>query len=145
MKIYVRSNAKKLSDIGDYLEGVTLPLLGALAQLYLFPNTEYENHWREEVWNKLPDIPRTKGSHKLPKSSYILNNTWNLYKTGVRAIMNRAVAYEHELVPDKTRRRNVDEFYNVCNSYMEWIAAKLSSEGVIDPEDVYDKLDELGL
>lgn len=145
VKRYVTANAKKLSDIGDDLEGETLPLLEALAQLYLFPNTEYENHWREEVWSKISEVSRTKRSHKLPKSSYILNNTWNLYKTRVRAIMNRAVAHEHKLVPNVTRRKDVDTFYGICEEYMTWLALKLSTEGVIDPEDVYNKLDELKL
>lgn len=145
MFLYVKANAKRLSDIGDDLEGVTLPLLEALAQLYLFPNSEYENHWREEVWNKLAEIPRTKKSHKLPKSSFILNNTWDLYKSRIRAIMNRAIAHEHELMPNEDRKRNTDEFYAICEEYFNWIADKLSLEGVIDPEDVYKKLDDLGL
>lgn len=145
MFLYVRANAKRLSDIGDELEGVTLPLLESLAQLYLFPDTEYKNHWRVEVWEKLSEIPKIKRSHKLPKKEYILKNTWHEYNDKLKTIMNRAVAHEYDLTPDLVRRRNVSKFYNICESYMNWIADKLSKDGIIDPEDVYHKLDDLGL
>lgn len=142
---YVKANAKRLSDIGDHLEEVTLPLLESLAQLYLFPNTEYENHWRVEVWEKLSEVPKIKRSHKLPKKDYILKNTWYEYNDKIKTIMNRAVAHEYSLIPDPVRRKNVSEFYNICKEYMSWIADKLSKDGIVDPEDVYQKLEDLGL
>lgn len=145
MFLYVKANAKRLSDIGDDLEGLTLPLLEGLAQLYLFPGTEYENHWRTEVWEKLSEVPKIKRSHKLPKKDYILKNTWYEYNDKIKTIMNRAIAHEHDLDPDPARRRNVSEFYGICEDYMNWIADKLSRDGIVDPEDVYKKLDDLGL
>lgn len=145
MFLYVKANAKRLSDIGDDLEGLTLPLLEALAQLYLFPNSEYENHWRTEVWEKLSEVPKIKRSHKLPKKDYILKNTWYEYNDKIKTIMNRAIAHEHMLIPNSDRRKNVSEFYEICEEYMHWISDRLSTYGIIDPEDVYKKLDDLGL
>lgn len=133
------------SDIGDEIQSRTLPLLEALAQLYLFPNCEYVNHWRQEVWNKFPDIPVLKRSNRTPKVDFILSRGWDRYKSKLKAIMHRAEAHEYQLIPLTDRHDNVDEFYQIAESYMIWLAESLNRYEVIDPLDCYDKLKELGL
>lgn len=145
MKRYIRSSAMKRSDIGDEIQSRTLPLLEALAQLYLFPNCEYTKHWRQEVWNKFPDIPVLKRSNKTPKVSFILERGWDRYKSKLTAIMHRAEAHEYTLVPDTSRKDNVSEFYTIAEDYMLWLAKSLNADEVIDPLDCYAKLEELGL
>ena len=60
MKLYVKGSAKRLSDIKDDIDEKTPELIEVLAQLYIFPDTEYENHWRKEVWNKFLECPGQK-------------------------------------------------------------------------------------
>lgn len=145
MKRYIVANAKKIADIGDDIESVTPSLIEDLAQLYIFPNTEYTNHWRQGVWSTFSEVSRTKKSHKLPRKDFILKNGWNLYKQNVKALMNKDIIHESHLIPDKNKRNNVEEFYNIVDEYMNWIAEKLSKEGIVDSEDIYNKLEQLGL
>lgn len=145
MKRYIKSAAMKRSDIGDEIQGRTLPLIEALAQLYLFPNSECINHWRKEVWNKFPDIPVLKRSNKTPKPEFILERGWYRYEPKLKAIMHRAEAHEYNQRPEPSRHDNVEEFKQAAESYMFWLAETLSFEEVIDPIDCYNKLEELGL
>ena len=145
MKIYVRGNAKRLSDIKDDIDERTAELIEALAQLYLFPGTEYVRHWRTEVWNKFPRMSKTIGRNKLPSKKDILQSSWGNYKNDTSTIMQWVVAHESNMTPDPQRLEDTDTFNNIVYNYLDWLSDKLSTSHVINPTDVYDKLDELGL
>ena len=142
---YVKANAKRLSDIKDDIDERTPELIEALAQLYLFPGTEYENHWRKEVWSKFPRMPRTKGRNKLPSKKDILQSSWRNYKDDTSVIMQWAVAHEENLKPNESRLSDTKTFKKLVYEYLDWLSDKLSANHVLSPQDVYQKLDDLGL
>lgn len=145
MRIYVRGSAKRLSDIKDDIDERTPELIEALAQLYLFPNTEYVNHWRTEVWNKFPRMSRTKGRKKLPSKKDILQSSWGNYQNDTDVIMEWAIAHESQLTPDYSRLNDKKTFNRLVYEYLNWLSEKLSQRHVLSPTEVYSKLNDLGL
>lgn len=145
MKRYIKSAAMKRSDIGDYLEEQTLPLIEALAQLYLFPDSECKNHWRQEVWSTLYRIKRIKGKHKRPKADFIIQNTWKEHQDNVITMLDVAVEHENQLIPDTSRLNNSHKFESIVKEYIFWLAEQLSSTDILSPKACYNKLEELGL
>ena len=145
MFFYVKGSAKRLSDIKDDIDEKTPELIEALAQLYIFPDTEYENHWRKEVWNKFPRMSRTKGRNKLPSKKDILESSWGNYKDDTSVIMQWAVAHEESLKPNERRLDDTETFKKLVYKYLDWLSDKLSTNHVLNPQDVYQKLKDLGL
>ena len=146
MKRYIKASAMKKSKIGDEIESHTVPLIEALAQLYIFPQyEEYHNHWKREVWNQLSVIPVIKKSHKKPKATFILENSWFEHDDQISLIMSRAVSHERKLEPDPLRRYNSAEFYSICDNYFNWLSKELSKYGMVSERSVRVKLSELGL
>lgn len=69
MKIPAMTKSQR--DLKAWVEDQTIPVMETLAQLYLFKETEYINHWWQEVWAKFYRIAKTKSkSAGLQKNSY---------------------------------------------------------------------------
>lgn len=145
MFLYVKGSAKRLSDIKDDIDEKTPELIEALAQLYIFPGTEYTNHWRKEVWSKFTRMSKTKGKNKLPSKKDILESSWGNYKDDTSVIMQWAVAHKDSLIPDEDRLNDTKTFKKLVYEYLNWLSDKLSTNHVLSPQDVYQKLDDLGL
>ena len=58
----IYSSAVNRKNLADWLEERTFPAMEVLAQLYLFPNTEYENHWRQELFSRFNSVKLLKGN-----------------------------------------------------------------------------------
>lgn len=142
MKRYIRAFAVSRSRLADDLDNHTSSVAHALAQLYLFPNSQYENHWRQEVWAGLHEVKKLK-NNKYPSSKFIFENTWMLSSPHKHDFFIWAKYHESELSPIDNYSEN--EFNEIATCYFRWLAEKLSVQGFIPPVQVYQKLDELGL
>ena len=145
MKLYIRCQSKFKTDVLADLEEHTLPCMEEMAKIWLFPNTEYVNHWRTEIWSHYKKVSKVKPRNKYPKAQAIFNNTWNLNGDKVRSMMKWAIAHESELTPDPDRNNDEQTLKDIMETYFALVADKLSKDGVIDPSDSYEKLEELGL
>ena len=90
-------------------------------------------------------MSKTKGRNKLPSKKDILQSSWGNYKNDTSTIMQWAIAHESNLTPDSQRLEDTDTFNDIVYNYLDWLSDKLSTSHVINPTDVYDKLEELGL
>jgi hypothetical protein len=145
MKQYIRAQALTKSQIGDKIEARTCPVMEALAQLWLFPNSEETNHWKKEVWANLYSVPLQKRTHKPPRAEFILENTWELHKDEFATIVEIAEFHEDSKVADADRKNNLSTLYAVMEIYFRWLAKLLSEFKIAKPSEIYQKLDELGL
>lgn len=143
MKRYIFAFASSKSKIANEIEDHTRPVANALAQLYLFPNSQYENHWRQEVYASLNEVKRFKGSKKYPNADFIYNNTWKINQEDVPVYLQWAVYHEDDLTPIQSYSET--EFNDIATEYFKWLAHVLSKNGQVLPKQVYQKLDELGL
>lgn len=146
MKRYIVSQAKKIIDIGSNLDNHTPPCMEALAQLYIFPQyTEYHHHWAQEVWSEFKRISKIKRKNRYPDANYIYENSWLLNDDGVEVARDAAVYHESDLTPDPDRVDNLDELFDIMESYFVFVAETLSRYGKVTMKASQDKLRELNL
>lgn len=143
MKRLIYGMADSKSDIAARIESCTFPVMCAIAQLYVFPNSQYENHWRTEVWSNFHEMTLLKRKNKLPKASFIMDNSWNVNKKFVADAVKRAITKESELSPREDL--DINQLTDIMQSYFEYLATVLSKSRYISPDEVYAKLDELNL
>lgn len=145
MKRYIFANAKYKDDIEDMIQDATPQIIEPLAQLYLFPGTKICGHWRKEVWNRIPTMPLLKGRNKLPSAKFIFKNSYELFQFDIDAIVQQALDHESDLTPDYERLANMYQFKKIVRTYFTWLSEYLSKHKVVNPTDVYNELDSLGL
>lgn len=147
MKRYIIASAKKKDEIEDMIQDATPQIIEPLAQLYLFSENypEYKDHWRSEVWNRIPRMPLIKRKNKLPGPELIYANSFELFKDDIEAIMQQAIEHESTLKPDYEKLSNVYKFKQLVQDYFMWLSKYLSQHKVVNPNDVYNKLDTLEL
>ena len=135
--------SKSKSDMGAWIEDHTLPVMCAIAQLYIFPHADARKHWRHEVWEKFPRIHKFKGSNKLPSQKFIYENSWEIDKDNVQDAINWAIGKEYKLTP----RDDIDiaELSFIMQEYFTWLSKNLSTSIVLIERKTLEKLDELGL
>ena len=145
MKRYIKTSAMKKVDLASSIEEKTIPTMNALAQLYYFPNSENQNHWRQEVWANFHRISRLKRSNKLPSFDFIMLNTFECNKDQLNVVKNFVISKESKYEPDPDRLNNDSMFRDLVQDYFEWLADRFSQVVQISNDEVYEKLEELGL
>ena len=143
MIIKIFELAQRRRDVAAWIEDKTFPVLVALAQLYLFPDIQYVNHWRQEVWSNFNRVKFLMGRNKVPSKEFILKSGWEVNKKYVKRYLDYTLGKEYQLEP--IANMDSDVFYEIAESYFDWLAEKLSEESVVSPKEVYSKLEELGL
>lgn len=148
MNLYLKASAaRRKSDIAEMIQDLTPQIMEPLAQIYLFSDRypEYKNHWRNEVWNRIPRMPLVKHKNKLPDAKLIYDNSYNMYKGYIETILERAIEHEKNLMPDYDKLEDVSDFDAIVQSYFKWLSSYLSVNALARPKDIYEKLDDLGL
>jgi len=112
-----------------------------LVKLALFPNSDSKMHWRAEVYSNLHKVPKLRSTKKFPKYKFIRERL-SIYEDMVDE-MCLAVKREYKnLTP---RNISSQEVLKLVSAYHDWLAEKLSDNGIVIGDDVFEELDELGL
>ena len=143
MVIKMIEQAQRKKDVSDWIEDRTLPVIDALAQLYLFPNADHVNHWKQEVWSNFSRVKLLAGSKKIPSKKFILNSSWEVHKDRLEDCLEYVIGKEYQLTPISDIKP--ERFYAIVEEYFDWLADKLSKKMQVLSKEVYAKLDELGL
>ena len=149
MKLYIKASAarRKKRHSRDDPRYDAADHGAACADIYMFSDRypEYKNHWRNEVWNRIPRMHFVKHKNKLPDAKLIYDNSYNMYKGYIDTILERAIEHEKNLMPDYDKLEDVSDFDAIVQSYFKWLSSYLSVNALARPKDIYEKLDELGL
>lgn len=141
MKRYVYAMSKSKSDLGDYFESRTRPVIEHLIKLYLYPGHESTIHWRREVANFLNSTDTLKGSHKLPTARFILHNTIDVHLPFIQSYA-RQVVYEYG--GSSYWPAELDALSTNIKNYFVWIANRLSKEPQVSYPEIYEWLERNG-
>lgn len=148
MKIYVRNTqsilgfATRRSDIAAAIEENTRELITHLIKLWIFSDVEDCDHWKQEVYNFLHRVPRLKGSKKFPSKKFILNNTIEINRSNISALLRIVITDYGDCYTQQQKLYPTMELR--IDFYFEWLADELSRYGQVARNDVYAKLSELG-
>lgn len=138
----INAAAMRRSDLAAWAEDRTVPVMEALAQLYLFPNTEYENHWRQELyaaWNKVKLLK----NNKLPSKEFLIKSTLDVNRRIVPRLLEYVIGKEYTLTPRDGYTE--EEYLALCEAYFDWLCELLSTTQLVPRPLVDKKLDEMGL
>ena len=130
------------SDIAAMIEENTREIIQHLIKLWLYSDAETCNHWKQEVYSFLYQVPRLKGSNKFPSKKFILNNTIVINEDNILALLRIVITdyrnqYEQKNIEYPTMKKHI-------LLYFDWLAEELSINGKVARNDVYAKLSELG-
>lgn len=134
--------SRRKSDIAAMIEENTREIIQHLIKLWLYSDAETCNHWKQEVYGFLYQVPRLKGSNKFPSKKFILNNTIIVNEDNILALLRIVITdyenqYEQKKIEYPTMKKHI-------LLYFDWLAEELSINGKVARNDVYAKLSELG-
>lgn len=138
---YIKAMSYDKQKIEQDLRASARPLTMHLIKLYLFPSSQYVNHWRQEVRSFLYVVPRLKNSKKFPSFKLIMSNISG-YADMCDTLMYTIISDYSSLDPE---RMDAAELEALLMQYFEWISRKLSQQGSIPAEEIYEELSKLGL
>lgn len=131
------------SKIAEDLEANVRSIIRHLIKLWRYPYSDSVSHWRQEVYGFLYEVGRLKGSNKYPSSNFIMKNTYEVNKSDISKWLNGVSRVYDNKFESTGIRNDVDLMNTRIKEYFEWLAATLSVDGYVFPEDVYAKLKEL--
>lgn len=127
------------------LEGQLISISGELIEhlvkLYMFPDTEYTEHWRAEVYNFLHKSPKLKGTNKPPKAEFIYSCISG-YIDEIDEIMQVIAT---DCTECYQTRFDSYEAEQLINDYLLWLSMRLSESAVLSSSEIFTKLEELTL
>ena len=115
-------------------------VLRHVIRLVLYPDSqENYNHWKQEIVAFISDVDKVKGKNKWPNKEFI-KEAISTQNDMIDAVIRQVKLQENELRP-----RNVDSsvVLNAVEEYQDWLAGTLSRDGIIDPYEAFDVLDEI--
>jgi len=110
-----------------------------IIKLVLYPDSPSVNHWKQEIYSFLHDVPKLKGSNKIPEASFIFNaiSSWD------DMIDKLVIEVQDEEEVESSVEVNIDQLQTMISEYHRWAADELSSSGILRRSDVYSKIDEI--
>ena len=141
MKRYVYAMATDKKSVVSQISSVSEPVIEHLIKLYLFKDSEYQNHWRKEIWSFLHSVPKLKNTKKNPQVD-LIRRALATYEDSVLEL-RRVVEDEYSSL--FVSRSDNTELERLICAYLDWASEILSELGSITLSEVYSKLEELTL
>ena len=137
---YIKAMAYDKQSVQNSLESVASSLTDHLIKLYLFSESEYVSHWRQEVWHILNRVSKLKHSKKFPDSRFIFNCISG-YADMCDNLIGLWCSEYDSLTPTRV---DYEEAEKLILEYFKWLSDKLSSQGSVTSAEVYNELDRVG-
>ena len=118
----------------------TPKILKQLVKLYMYPNHESTQKWRQAIANCTRIAPKVEPFHKYPTKKDFLKNTWFIEEDSFL----KWVKVMPEDYGEPMRDIDLDELYSACQQYFEWLANELATIGLVSRKRICDKLVNLG-
>ena len=146
MKRYIRAMSKGKSELGDYFETHTRPIIYHLIKLYLYPSNPAVKHWRREVANQLSASYTLRGSHKLPSADFIMKNSFDVHgrfiPTSIKCVIDQYGEPEYYTHDDFDAQDLA--LAESIEQYFLWLASRLSEVQQIPYSEIYNYLENHG-
>lgn len=139
MYLYVRGFADSRGQIKSDLRGVTKVVMNHLIKIWIYPDVQEQNHWKQEVAQALNDVPKLKGKHKYPDYKFLIQNTWNVYEDNIEDRADVIISSMNE----NPVHFDFNDLYYALAEYFDWICIRLSEKGIVRYADIYNKIEEL--
>lgn len=136
--------AKTTKDIKQLLGGGSMTTcIEHLVKLAILDSPQNVNHWRQEVYASMHELPKLKSTGKYPTSDWIYQQIWDYYGDDLAKYFD--IAIKEELGVNLKANVTADKIVEPLSEYISWLSTNLSNQGKIDRESSYTKLKSLGL
>lgn len=139
MYIYIRSMSEAQSKIYDRIADKAPQIVENICKLILFPNSDSQNHWMQEVYSFVNFVPKLKGKNKRPKPNFI-KKCLSVANDSIDVLSRRAISNEQPLQPKEV---DVTVLLACVQRYQDWLSNELSEFGAVDESQVKNALTEL--
>lgn len=140
--------AEQKKEIERDLKARTVKIIEHLMYLVIDKNNSAKNHWKHEIFSFISDIDIQKGNKRLPKEKFIYDATYGKKQDRVTddkwitiAVKNTCRKENFKLEKDIFTIQS--ELDNICIEYFKWLSKELSTVGILDSDDVSNKIEEL--
>lgn len=138
MIIYAMS--RRLRNIGADLDSKGQRVIDHLIKLYLYPDSKYVNHWKQEVYNFIHSVDSIKGKHKTPSDTFIYDNIYGKYNINYTNNSINAILDDYG---DPDFDFDFDDIHQFISNYVKWLSVELNQKEVISRKSIYSELDSL--
>lgn len=132
-------------DIRSDLYSNSKPMMKHIIKLMLYPDTEYCQGWRTEIYKFVNDIEKRKATNRYPDKEFIMK----CFRCYYDVLDNYADQIKSDMQFDGCtivpKHFTTVEIVKVVDDYCQWLAAKLSTSGKVTNQEVHSYLAELGL
>lgn len=140
----LQESAMRQSKLEDNLIDINPKITEHLLKCFLYKNTTNNlEHWKQDIYSFLHEVPVLKQNKKLPSYKFLINNTFNIYS---EVLMNRLDAKIRDLIKKgypEISNYNKQNLYSAIYNYYDWLCKLLASNGYIELSEICDKIDEL--
>lgn len=134
--------AHSRADVIKHLEQNVVEIFQHLIKLWRYPNAEEVRHWRGEVYGFLHKVDTFKFNNKRPSAKFIFDNTYGRDNQYIENAIKQVARRYDDSYSDIWQDTNLLQLR--IELYFEWLSEELAINGNVFPEDVYEKLQELG-
>lgn len=143
----IQEMAETRKEVQKILRGNDVEeMIEHLIKIIIFNSPKNINHWKTEVYSKFHGLPLMKHNKKPPDKKFIFDTIWDYFGDRLEYIIDCVIRKEpEEKLKSKLDSVLANEVYTKVLAYIEWLSKKLSEKTVVTNQEVYDKLEELGL
>lgn len=109
------------------------------------PNSDFVNHWKEEIYGFYPRAYKCKGSNKPPTTeemySALFGYAEDLFVAQIESYIN--VINIKEKTNLNVKNVDANKLKEYIHKYTVWLVTELYQKEVVNKNDVYGKLDDL--
>lgn len=139
MERYVLGFSRLRKDSIQKIEDMSSELISHLIKVFMWPNVEECNGWKQEIYSFMHSIPKMKPNNRYPKAQDIFKWIWEPYGD---TIYDRIPVICRDIY-ETPQVMNNELIYNAIQEYMMWLSRELSVQGLVSRTDIYSKLGEL--
>ena len=136
---YIKAMADTRKAVERELKSCGRQIVVHLTKLMIYPEAQQANHWKQEIYSFLNNVPKLKGSKKYPSKSFIFNAI-SVYVDTIDSIKWQLQYDESDLT-----QLDIDDavIEKKATRYLDWLATELSQKGAVQSVQVYNMLDKI--
>lgn len=137
-RIYGQAMSRR--DAAAHFDSKGPQLVKHLIKLYMYPNSDSVNHWKNEVLEFCSESVYLKGHKSFPKSSMIYEELWGKRRHMISRLVQHVKFREADLKP-RSNYSEVDLLTRI-DDYINWVSIELSKNEFLDLDEGCSRLDE---
>lgn len=139
MRMYILAMSEYAKDIRRELVRKSDKVIEHLVKIILYPTSEYVNGWKQEIYAFIHKIDKMKHTKRYPSYNFVmdaLSTHLDVLDNYIKLVKSEMYDYSDHIVEES------EQVHEIVTMYMQWLASKLSSDGIATRQEVYFWIDK---